>query len=148
MRSSNGTNWTSITNTGSSNDFVGHYSTAFGNGTFVTVSTSATNKVKYSTDSGSTWTGVNMGSMTVGGSVHFIGDTSGTGYFMIRSTNLLYSTDGSSWTEVTLSNNGPQVRSVTNGDDLAVSVGFGGAFYYNMRQINYDSPSTLKLFYK
>ena len=67
---------------------------------------------------------------------------------MIRSTNLLYSTDGINWTEVTPSNNGPQLRSVTNGDDLAVSVGCGGAFYYNMRENTYDSPSTLKLFYK
>ena len=123
MRSTSGTSWTSITNTGSGNDFTGHYSTAYGNGTFVTVSTSATNKVKYSTDNGSTWTGVNMGSMTVGGVITFIEDTSGTGYFMIRSTNLLYSTDGINWTEVTMSNSGPQSRAVTNGDDLAVSVG-------------------------
>ena len=147
MRSTSGTSWTSITNTGSGNDFVGHYSTAYGNGTFVTVSASATNKVKYSTNNGSTWTGVNMGSMTVGSVITFIEDTSGTGYFMIRSTNLLYSTDGINWTEVTMSS-GPQSRAVTNGDDLAVSVGGGGAFYYNMRENTYDSPSTLKLFYK
>ena len=149
MRSTNGTSWTSISNTGTANDFYGHYSTAYGNGRFVTVSThaSVTNKVKYSTDNGSTWTGVNMGSMTVGTIINFIEDTSGTGYFVIPTASaILYSTDASSWTESASA--GAPSYMVNNNDDLAVAVSGSGASYYNMRQINYDSPSTLKLFYK
>ena len=146
MRSTSGTSWSSISNTGSGNDFAGHYSTAYGNGTFVTLSTFATNKIKYSTNNGSTWTGVNMGSFgTIGGIINFIEDTSGTGYFVIpSSTNLLYSTDGSSWTEAS---SGTPNYMVSN-DDVAVAVSSQGVKYYNMRENTYDSPSTLKLFYK
>ena len=86
---------------------------AYGNGVFVLLySNLTTNDVQYSTDNGATWNNATSGS-SVAKSLSFAG-----GYFFITGSNgkLFTSTNGSSWTD----------RTISTTNDLSPFVVYGG----------------------
>ena len=129
MYSQDGETW--IGDNSALSDTDGWKDIAYGNGTYVAVSTSAisTNPIRYSTDGGATWLAANQPPLDVNNTWN--GVCYGDGKFVAVSggsastDQIAYSTDGINWTSVD-SPSGEFWNRITYGDGKYVVVGFTG----------------------
>ena len=118
----NGHDWTAVASGNESNTWV---DVAYGNGLFVAVAYSGTNRVMYSRD-GINWENVASGNE----SNEWYSITYGNGLFVAvaySGTNkVMYSSDGINWTAVASGNESNGWRGITYGNGLFVAVAFTG----------------------